>query len=99
MDTSSEILRHSFGNEWGGDAIFIGYGCEIQMLDRSAAEKNLDVICVNLLTRYPTTRNSLKKTPLRALEYMIRTPLRRALALRRLKPHLAEEKGGDQVGR
>jgi beta-lactamase family protein len=90
MDTSSEILRHSFGNEWGGDAIFIGYGCEIQMLDRRAAEKNLDLISVNLLTRYPTTRSSIKKNPLRALEYVIRTPLRRALALRRLKPHLAE---------
>lgn len=90
MSTSSKVLRHSFGNEWGGDAIFIGYACEVELLDRRAAKENLDVLCVNLLARYPTTRSSLKKDPLRALEYLIRNPARRALALRRLKPHLNE---------
>lgn len=90
MSASSKVLRHSFGYEWGGDAIFIGYACEIELLDHCAAKENLDLVCVNLLARYPTTRSSLKKDPVRALKYLIRNPIRRTLALRRLKPHLIE---------
>jgi hypothetical protein len=92
MDISSSILRHSISTEWGGEAIKIGYGCEIQLLDRRAAEVNLDTVCVQLLTSYPTPVSYMKSHPLRAAKYvvrnlnhMIRNPLLRNWVLRRLK--------------
>ncbi len=92
IDISSRILRHSIGTEWGGEAIKIGYGCEINILDRRAAEANLDTLCVQLLTSYPTPVTYMKSHLLRTakflalnLNHMLRNPLLRAWVLSRFK--------------
>jgi hypothetical protein len=92
LDISSRILRHCMSTEWGGEAIKIGYGCDIHLTDRRAAAANLDIVCVQLLTRYPTPGSYMKSHPLRTAAFalrnfkgLVRNPLIRAWALGRLK--------------
>ena len=80
--TSSELLHYSLDNEWGGDALTIGYGIDVDVLSESALEKNLDIVCVRLLTRYPRASTQLMKRPLRALKYYFTNPLLGTLALK-----------------
>jgi hypothetical protein len=87
IDISSSILRHSFSSEWGGDAISIGYGCEIRILDRRAAVAGLDRVCVGLLTQHPTVKDHIKKQPLNALKHLISSPLRHASAFKKTRHH------------
>ena len=94
METSSRIIRYSMSNEWGGDAIIIGYGCEIHILDKHAIEANLDAVCIRLLTRHPSTKSYIRNKPFRALKYFAHSPLAhtvhnpfiRAWVRNRLKP-------------
>ncbi|MGB8508756.1 MAG: MBL fold metallo-hydrolase [Pyrinomonadaceae bacterium] len=96
IDTSSRILRYSFGSEWGGDTLTIGYGCEVHVFDRRAVEAKLDTICLRLLTRHPTARGHMKKEPIRAVRHLARNPLMRTWALDRLKSTPVENKIYDQ---
>ncbi|HEV2912825.1 MAG TPA: MBL fold metallo-hydrolase [Pyrinomonadaceae bacterium] len=90
VKTSSRILRYSFASEWGGDAITIGYGCEIYVSDKSVIEAKLDTVCVRLLTRHPTAKGHLIKEPLRGVKHIARNPLLRTWLKKRLKPDHAE---------
>ncbi len=85
LSISSRILRHSFGSIWGGDAITIGYGCSIEIRDRSLLMKKLDTVCVRLLTRHPTASRHMLKQPLRAARFLWANPLTRKWAIRRLR--------------
>lgn len=87
MDISGRILRHSFSGEWGGDAVSIGYGCEIYIHDERAAAAGLDGVCLRLLSRHPTVKSYIRKEPLRALKHMVGSPLKHTLALRKLGQH------------
>ena len=75
IQTWSNILKYSFASEWGGDAIIIGYGVDIHILDKSIIAKNLDILCVRLLTRQPVASKQMKKAPLRAAKYLLTNPL------------------------
>lgn len=86
LDTSSRLLRYSFGSEWGGDALTIGYGCDVQVFDRRTVECKLDTVCVRLLTRHPTAKGQLKKEPVRGVRHLAANPLLRTWTLNRLKP-------------
>jgi hypothetical protein len=86
LDTSSRILRYSFGSEWGGDALTIGYGCDVQVFDRQTVEAKLDTICVRLLTRHPTAKGQLKKEPVRGIKHLVKNPLLRTWVHNRLNP-------------
>jgi len=72
LESSSRILRHSFASEWGGDALTIGYGCEIQVFKQETITSNLDTICVRLLTRHPSTREKLE--PVRWMRHLLDGP-------------------------
>jgi hypothetical protein len=72
LESTSQTLRHSFGSEWGGDALTIGYGCEIQVFDQETITSNLDTICVRLLTRHPSTREKLE--PVRWMRHLLDGP-------------------------
>jgi hypothetical protein len=56
--TTSVLLHYSLDNEWGGDALTIGYGIDVDVFSASALEKNLDIVCVRLLTRVIRARRS-----------------------------------------
>lgn len=82
LETTSTILNYCFVSEWGGDAIVIGYGAEITILDKSSIDKSLDIICVRLLTNQPVATRQMKAAPFRALKYLISNPLTTSWALK-----------------
>ncbi len=82
VHTTSELLHYSLDNEWGGDALTIGYGIDVNVLLESTLEKNLDIVCVRLLTRYPRASKQLVKHPFRALKYYLTNPMLGSLAIK-----------------
>jgi len=79
IEIPSGILRHSFASEWGGDAITIGYGCEIYVFQPGILQSNLDVTCVQLLTRIPSASQHWKREPLRLARHVFSSPITRSL--------------------
>lgn len=77
IDIRSKTLLYSLNNEWGGDAIIIGYGAEITIYNEDAIIHEYENYCVRLLSRYPNTKEYLKKNPLRALRYLISDEVKR----------------------
>lgn len=80
--TQSNLLHHALDHEWGGDVLTIGYGIDVDVYEEHTLEQNLDIVCVRLITRYPTASGTLKKDPLRALGYFLRHPFMSKLAIR-----------------
>jgi hypothetical protein len=89
ITTTAEKLLYALGKVWGGDVLTIGYGLVIEVYDQLSLEKNLDIVCVRLITRYPMARKDLLKYPLRALFFYSANPRLTSLWLKqkiRLKP-------------
>lgn len=82
--TKSEIITYSIENEWGGDAIIIGYGCEIEIFDRVTIEKGVDNAVVHLLSNYPYTSQHIKREPFRAVNYLLHDGLKRRVMYHKL---------------
>ena len=82
ISTTSVLLNYSFDHEWGGDAMTIGYGIDVDVFEELTLEQNLDIVCVRLLTRYPTASKSMMQAPLRAMGYFLRHPVMSKLALK-----------------
>lgn len=82
LRTNSKLLLYALDHEWGGDSLTIGYGIDVDVFDESALEKNLDIICVRLITRYPTASENLRRQPLRAMKYFFTNPHLAKLAVR-----------------
>jgi hypothetical protein len=77
LECNSSALRYSFATVWGGDALTIGYACEIQVFNPETITSNLDTICVRLLTRHPSKRNPLaweQLEPVRWMRHMLDGP-------------------------
>jgi len=72
--TTARMLQHSLSHVWGGDALAGGYGLVVEMFDENALEKNLDIVCVRLITRYPMMREDILKQPIRAAKYFLTNP-------------------------
>ncbi len=70
IEIKSTTLLYAIQNEWGGDAIIIGYGAEIFLSNTEVLDLEFENYCIRLLSRYPNTRKYLKKTPLRTLKYL-----------------------------
>ncbi len=73
----SETLLYSLAHEWGGDAIIIGYGCEVEVFEQKTIEQGLDNLCIRLITNYPNTKEYLKRVPFRAIKYLLTDPIKR----------------------
>lgn len=95
MDLSSAVLRYSIGSDWGADVVSIGYGAEIQISDRRAAEVDLESVCMNLLACYPTMKD-LKKSPLRTMKFLLLNPPRFTTSIRKLKQFNQESENYDR---
>lgn len=90
LKTSSRILRYSFASDWGGDAVTIGYGCEINVIDPRTIEMGRDIVCVRLLTRQPPASRHWKQEPLRMARFLLSSPATRAWVSRAVM-----NRGGD----
>ena len=75
ISTSTNLLNYSLDQEWGGDVLTIGYGIDIEVFDESTLEKNLDIVCVRLLSRYPHAFQTMMKQPLRTAKFFLTNPL------------------------
>jgi L-ascorbate metabolism protein UlaG (beta-lactamase superfamily) len=84
IEMRSDILLYSISNEWGGDAIIIGYGVDILINTEESITEEYENYCIRLLTRYPNTKEHLKKTPGRALKYLLSDKLKRKNLLNKL---------------
>ncbi len=73
----SATLLYSMQEEWGGDAIIIGYGCMIEVYDLNTIKEDLDNLSVRLITNYPNTKEYLQRVPLRAMKYLLTDSLKR----------------------
>jgi L-ascorbate metabolism protein UlaG (beta-lactamase superfamily) len=82
LETSSQILSYSFSSEWGGDAITIGYGCEIRVLNQDTIAGGVDIMCVRLLTRQPPASRHWKVEPIRVARHLLSSPTTRKWAVR-----------------
>jgi hypothetical protein len=82
LRTKSNLLHYAVENIWGGDVLTIGYGIDVDVYDELTLEQNLDIVCVRLITRYPTAAGSLRKDPFRAIKYFIKHPMMSKLAIR-----------------
>jgi Beta-lactamase superfamily domain len=89
IEIPSTILRHSFASDWGGDAVTIGYGCEIRVFQKETVEANLDVICVQLLTRIPTAGRHWRNEPVRMARYVLSSAISRRWIARAAWNHIS----------
>ena len=84
-------LLHALKREWGGDVLTIGYGLTVEIYDERSLEKNLDIVCVRLITRYPIARKDILKNPLRAINFYAFNPTLTSLWIKQkimLKPYV-----------
>ncbi|MDQ6785596.1 MAG: MBL fold metallo-hydrolase [Acidobacteriota bacterium] len=95
MNLSSAVLRYSIGSDWGADVVSIGYGAEIEISNKRAAEVDLESVCMNLLACYPTIKD-LKKTPLRTMKFLLLNPPRFTTSIRKLKKFNQESENYDR---
>lgn len=72
--TTSDAIEYALQNEWGGDVLFVGYAADVFVEDEVALENNLDIVCLRLLTRYPTASKYMLRHPLRGLRFMLSNP-------------------------
>lgn len=91
VNTSAHKLRHGLEKVWGGDILTIGYGLTVEVYDQLTLEKNLDIVCIRLITRYPMARKDLPKYPFRAFRFYVYNPALTSLWLKQkisLKPYV-----------
>lgn len=84
-------LLYALKKTWGGDVLTIGYGLTIEIYDERSLEKNLDIVCVRLITRYPIVREDILKYPVRALKFYTHNPMLTSLWIKqkiKLKPYV-----------
>jgi hypothetical protein len=91
MKLRSATLLYSMQEEWGGDAIIIGYGCMIEIFDIRTIQEDLSTLCVRLLTNYPNTKEYLQRVPFRAMKYLMTDSLKRNSLLSGILPGKSEK--------
>ena len=91
INTNGEKLILCLNKMWGGDIITSGYALTVDVYDELTLEKNLDIVCVRLITRYPMARKDLLKYPFRALKFYVSNPKSTSLWIKQkivLKPYV-----------
>lgn len=91
VNTSAKKLLYGLERTWGGDVLTIGYGLTVDVYTQLTLEKNLDIVCIRLITRYPISKKDLPKYPFRALRFYAYNPKLTSLWLKQkitLKPYV-----------
>lgn len=82
VSTTTDRLRYALENPWGGDVFMIGYGADIDIVNKDCLEDNMDIIALRLLATFPTTSSRAIREPLRTMRFMMANPALAALAIR-----------------
>ncbi len=91
ISTDAALLMENFKKPWGGDLLSIGYGITIEVFEERSLEKNLDIICVRLLSRFPIVIKDMPGNLHRMIKYYFSNPEISLLWLRQktmLKPYV-----------
>ncbi|MEO6672433.1 MAG: MBL fold metallo-hydrolase [Ginsengibacter sp.] len=84
LKIKSRTILYSLSNEWGGDAIIIGYGCEINIFSMETIREQLENYAIQLLTNYPNTKEYIKQNPFRAFNYLAHDKIKRKIFLNKI---------------
>jgi hypothetical protein len=74
IETKAALLALNLSKEWGGDLLSIGYGINVEVFDELSLEKNLDLVCVRLISRFPNFKDDFLSHSPRALKYYFSNP-------------------------
>lgn len=74
VDTTHEVLAHCLASDWGGDAMIIGYACDVQVRDAKELASGRGKLVVELCVRHPRPRVHMKENPLRVARFLAETP-------------------------
>jgi hypothetical protein len=74
IETKASLLALNLEKEWGGDLLSIGYGININVFDELSLEKNLDIVCVRLISRFPNFKQDILSHSPRAMKYYFSNP-------------------------
>lgn len=84
VDISAPHLRCSFGSNWGGDVVTIGYCADIHVANEDVLRNGLDSVVVDLLTRHPSAKRHMKKQPWRGARFLMQNPLTLSWAVKQV---------------
>ncbi len=85
LKIKSQTILYSITNEWGGDAIIIGYGCELHVFSLETIKQQLENYAIHLLTNYPNTKEYIKKNPFRSINYLAHDKIKRDIFLNKIR--------------
>ncbi len=74
IETKASLLALNLEKEWGGDLLTIGYGINVTVHDELSLEKNLDIVCVRLISRFPIFKDDFMRNSGRILKYYLTNP-------------------------
>jgi hypothetical protein len=74
ITTKAKLLSLNLDKMWGGDILSIGYAIDIEVFEELSLEKNLDIVCVRLITRYPIFKDDVANHAGRVLKYYLSNP-------------------------
>lgn len=74
ITTKAKLLSKNLDKIWGGDILSIGYAIDIEVFEELSLEKNLDIVCVRLITRYPIFKDDVGSHLGRLMKYYFNNP-------------------------
>lgn len=74
ITTKAKLLSTNLDKMWGGDILTIGYALDVDVFEELSLEKNLDIVCARLITRYPIFKDDIKNHIGRAFKYYFNNP-------------------------
>ena len=74
ITTRASLLSLNLDKEWGGDLLSIGYGADVEVFEERSLEKNLDIVCMRLISRFPIFQEDFKNHAGRIIKYYFTNP-------------------------
>lgn len=74
IETTAEVLKNCMKSEWGGDAIIIGYACDVRVMRAEDLRHGVARLCVELCVRHPQPKAYALRHPLRVARFIAQTP-------------------------
>lgn len=74
ITTKASLLSLNLDKPWGGDLLSIGYGAQVEVFEERSLEKNLDIVCMRLISRFPMFHEDFKSHAGRIIKYYLGNP-------------------------
>lgn len=74
IKAKAKLVSLNLDKMWGGDLLSIGYGIHVEVFTELSLEKNLDIVCVRLISRFPRFSDDFLQDSGRILKYYLSNP-------------------------